>query len=122
MAFVTSDVCDPSPRWHGVECVGMLDRIGFFPSRPTCRHEGTTAPMSRNLRSDSADADLLRCTAACLRVDPDGARRAGLTCTEDALALAALLDLLAGELPHLDAVMRLMIVESCGRLLDRPSR
>jgi len=25
-------------------------------------------------------------------------------------------------LPHLDAVMRLMIVESCGRLLDRPSR
>ena len=78
--------------------------------------------MSRNLRSDSADADLLRCTAACLRVDPDGARSAGLTSTEDALALAALLDLLAVELPHLDAVMRLMIVESCGRLLDRPSR
>ena len=41
-----------------------------------------------------------------LRDDPDGARRAGLTCTEDALALAALLDLLAVELPHLDAAMR----------------
>jgi hypothetical protein len=96
----------------------MLDRIGFFPSRPVCRQEGKTAPMPRN----RADADLLRRTAACLRDDPDGARRAGLTCTEDALALAALLDLLAVELPHLDAVMRLMIVESCGRLLDRPSR
>jgi hypothetical protein len=108
----------PSPRWHGVECLGMLDRIGFFPSRPTCRHEGKTAPMPRNLSRDRADADLLRRTAACLRDDPDGARRAGLTRTEDALALAALLDLLAVELPHVDAVMRLMIVESCGRLLN----
>ena len=96
----------------------MLDCIGFFPNRPTRRYEGKTAPMPRNLRRDRADADLLRRTAARLRDDPDGARRAGLTCTEDALALAALLDLLAVELPHLDAVMRLMIVESCGRLLD----
>jgi hypothetical protein len=118
VAFVTSDVRAPTPRWHGVECLGMLDRIGFFPSRPTCRHEGKTAPMPRNLRRDRADADLLRRTAARLRDDPDGARRAGVTCTEDALALAALLDLLAVELPHVDAVMRLMVVESCGRLLN----
>lgn len=74
--------------------------------------------MPRSLRRDRADADLLRRTAARLRDDPGGARRAGLTCTEDALALAALLDLLAVELPHLDAVLRLMIVESCYRLLD----
>jgi hypothetical protein len=100
----------------------MLDRIGYFPSRPPCRHEGKTAPMPRNLSTDRADADLLRRTAARLRDDPDGARRAGLTCTEDTLALAALLDLLAVELPHLDAVLRLMIVESCHRLLDWPSR
>ena len=118
MAFVTSHVLAPSSWWHGVECPGMLDRIGFSPSRPACRHEGKTAPMPRNLRRDRADADLLRRTAAQLRADPDAARCAGLTCTEDALALAALLDLLAVELPHLDAVMRLMIVESCGRLLD----
>lgn len=77
--------------------------------------------MPRNLRRDRAEAGLLRRTAACLRDDPDGARSAGLTCTEDALALAALLDLLAVELPYLDAVLRLMIVESCERLLDRPS-
>jgi hypothetical protein len=76
--------------------------------------------MSRSPRRDRADADLLRCTAARLRDDPVDARRAGLTSTEDALALAALLDLLAVELPHVDAVMRLMIVESCARLLDRP--
>lgn len=99
----------------------MLDRIGFSPSGPACRYEGKTAPMSRNLRGDRADADLLRRTAACLRDGPDGVRRAGLTCTEDALALAALLDLLAVELPYLDVVLRLMIVESCDRLLDRPS-
>lgn len=74
--------------------------------------------MPRNLRRDRAHADLLRRTAARLRDDPDSARRAGLTCTEDVVALAALLDLLAVELPHLDAATRRMVVESCGLLLD----
>ena len=88
------------------------------PIRLVCRYEGKTVSMPRNLRRDRADADLLRRTAARLRDDPDDARRAGLTCAEDALALAALLDLLASELPYLDVVMRLMVVEACGRLLD----
>ena len=96
----------------------MLDRVGFPPIRLVCRYEGKTVSMPRNLRRDRADADLLRRTAARLRDDPDDARRAGLTCAEDALALAALLDLLASELPYLDVVMRLMVVEACGRLLN----
>ena len=60
-----------------------------------------------------ADVTLLRCTATWLRADPDRARRAGVACDEDAAALAALLDMLATELPYLDAAMRGEVVEAC---------
>jgi len=41
----------------------------------------------------------------------------GLAGPEDAAALAALLDLLAAELPHVDSTIRRSAVESCGHLL-----
>ena len=103
MAFVTSAAHARPPEGTASNAQACWTDSAFPPIRPTCRCEGKTAPMSRNLRRDRAHADLLRRTAARLRDDPDGARRAGLACTEDAVATAALLDLLAVELPHLDA-------------------
>ena len=60
-----------------------------------------------------ADAAAVRRTAAWLRDDPARARRAGVACDEDVTALAVLLDLLATELPHLDADVRREVVEVC---------
>jgi hypothetical protein len=48
----------------------MLDRIGFFPSRPICRQEGKDRTDAPEPAQDRADADLLRRTAARLRDDP----------------------------------------------------
>jgi len=66
------------------------------------------------VRADAdADAAAVRRTAAWLRDDPARARRAGVACDEDVTALAVLLDLLATELPHLDADVRREVVEVC---------
>jgi hypothetical protein len=94
----------------------MLDGLGFLLSRPR-RHEGKTVPMHRAWRTRRADADLLRRVAIRLRDDPGCARHVGVACPEDGLALAALLDLLATELPHVDPAVRRTVVESCGRLV-----
>jgi hypothetical protein len=92
----------------------MLDELGFPPSGPTRRHEGNTVPTARWWHQrDRADADLLCRAAAWLRANPDHARHAGLPCDEDVGALAALLDVLAVEVPHLDPAVRRQVVESC---------
>jgi len=59
--------------------------------------------MNRGRRARRADADVLRSAAVRLRDDPELARHVGLAGPEDAAALAALLDLLAAELPHVDS-------------------
>ncbi len=79
--------------------------------RPLQRGRCTGAP-------DRADADLLRRTARWLRTYPEQARNAGLGDGRDRCAIAALLDLLAAQLPHVDAEVRLQAVESCRRALD----
>ena len=70
---------------------------------------------------DLADRDLLHRAAAVLRLDDACARRAGVD-EGDARALAALLDLLAAAVPHLDPVVRRQALESCRLLLDEPLR
>ena len=64
-----------------------------------------------------ADVALLHCTAAWLRADPGRAREAGVACDEDVEALVALLDLLAAELPYVDAAVRREVVEACREAL-----
>jgi hypothetical protein len=89
----------------------------------TCANRRRRCAGERPLRGgrcararDRADADLLRRTAGWLRTER--ARDAGLADGPDRRAVAALLDLLAAELPHLDAAVRRQAVESCRRVLD----
>jgi hypothetical protein len=95
---------------------GMLEWLGFPLSGDVRSQEGKTVPTAREWRRrdrDRADAELIRRTAAWLRDDPERARNAGLTDDGDARALAALLDVLAAELPHLDPAVRRQTIESC---------
>jgi hypothetical protein len=55
---------------------------------------------------------MLRRAATFLREDPDRAHY-GRSCDQDALALAAMLDVLATEIAHLDSGVRWQTVESC---------
>ena len=59
------------------------------------------------------DVALIRRTAAWLRGDPACAHRVGVSCEEDVDALAALLDLLAAQVPHLDPRVRREVVDAC---------
>jgi hypothetical protein len=95
-----------SERWHGSETPGRLDVLGFPPGRD----EGKTVSTVHDAR---ADVVLLRRTAAWLRAEPDEVRDAGVACDADVAALAALLDLLAAELPYVDAAVRRDVVEAC---------
>ncbi len=86
-------------------------------------------PTAREWRQhdrDRADAALIRRTAAWLRDDPARARHASLARDDDAHALAALLDVLAVELPHLDSAVRRQTLESCrvalGETMADPGR
>ena len=72
-----------------------------------------TARYWRQYDRDRADADLIRRAAAWLRDDPERARHAGLSCDEDAQALAAVLDVLAAQIAHLHAGVRWQVLESC---------
>jgi hypothetical protein len=74
-------------------------------SRGTC--------CSRQYDRDQADATILRRAATFLREDPGRARYAGLSCDQDAVALAALLDVLVTEIAHLHSGVRWQAVESC---------
>ena len=87
----------------------MLEVLGFPPGGPAHRHEGKTV-LHEWCR---ADVSVVRRTAVWLRDDPERARRAGVACDEDVAALAVLLDLLAAQLPHLDAAVRREVVEAC---------
>lgn len=86
--------------------------------------EGNTAVPAagqwRHHDRDRADADLLRRTAAWLREHPDRAGRAGLSDDTTARAVAALLDILAGAVPDLDAGVRRQAVEACRVVLGQP--
>jgi hypothetical protein len=99
----------------------MLDGLGFPLSGRRCsRRRGKTVPTAREWRQydrDRADATVLHRAAAFLREDPGRGRYAGLSCDEDAAALAALLDVLAAGIAHLDPGVRWQAVESCRVLL-----
>jgi hypothetical protein len=101
----------------GGERLCMLDELGFPLSGPACsRRKGNTVPTARQWRQydrDQADATILRRAATFLREDPGRARYAGLSCDQDAVALAALLDVLATEIAHLHSGVRWQAVESC---------
>jgi hypothetical protein len=94
----------------------MRDRSAAVPrSAPQCR-----ALLRRGSdRRSRGDADLLRRAAAWLRTDPAHARTAGLVSNEDTAALAALLEVLAAALPHLDPAVRRDVVASCRAVLDQ---
>jgi hypothetical protein len=111
----------PGRRWRGRERLCILDGLGFPLSGPArSRRKGNAVPTARQWRQydrDEADATVLRRAATFLREDPDRARYAGLARDEDAVALAALLDLLAAEIAHLDTAVPRQAVESCRVLL-----
>src|SRR4051812_34996740 len=96
------DVCPlvgdaPGRRWRLLERLCILDGLGFPLSGPArSRRKGNAVPTARQWRQydrDKADATVLRRAATFLREDPGRARYAGLARDEDAVALAALLDL-----------------------------
>lgn len=69
---------------------------------------------------DAAEADLYRRAAAALRGDPAMRQWAGLQHERTAEALAALLDVLAGDVAGLDAAVRWQVREGCRVLLGEP--
>jgi len=71
--------------------------------------------------TDKNDAGTLRALATWLRVDPQRAGRAAGVSGDDARALAALLDLLAAEVAHVDRRIRLRAVRSCRAALTNTS-
>jgi hypothetical protein len=66
-------------------------------------------------RRGQVDEDFIRRAASWLRDNPG--RSVGLASDQDAYALATLLEVLAAELPHLDADVRRKTVDSCRQLL-----
>ena len=96
----------------GSERLDMRDRFRVPRRGVRCR-----ALFRRGRARHRGDVDLVRRTAAWLRTDPSGARTAGLTRDEDAAALAALLEVLAAELPHLDPAVRRDVLASCRAVL-----
>lgn len=88
---------------------------------PAVRSRGEPAvPTAREWRQidhDRAAQDLIRRATAWLRDDPARADYAGLSDDGSAAALAALLDVLAVELPHVDSGVRRQVLESCRALL-----
>jgi hypothetical protein len=101
-----------------------LTGLGFPPSGQIAVVRGgqdvPTAREWRQIDRDRGDQDLVRRAAAWLREDPARAGYAGLAADEDATALAALLEVLATELPHVDSGVRWQVVESCRTLLGEP--
>ena len=76
-----------------------------------------TVHQWRQYDRDHADADLLCRAATFLREDPHRGQYAGLSRDADAAAVAALLDVLATEITHLDPGVRWRAIESCRVLL-----
>ena len=98
----------PAPNDHA-----SSDLLGFPPGGSVRRDE---REMLVHLHGWRAEVALIRRTAAWLRDDPGRARRAGVACEEDAVALAVLLDLLVPQVPHLDPGVRRTVVEACEEL------
>lgn len=82
--------------------------VRFCVTSRSVRRRGGSVPRRR-----ADDAELVRRTAAWLRAEPGAAREAGLPDDRDAGAAAALLDLLAVELPHVDPSVRQATVGWC---------
>ena len=100
----------------------MLDGLDFPLSgrARSCRWKGKTVPTARQWRGydrDEADALVLRRAACFLREDLRRGQYAGLSRDADVVALAALLDVLASDIGHLDAAVRWQTLESCRVLL-----
>jgi hypothetical protein len=101
------------------EWLHMRDRFGSA-AHDDARINGGPAPNGRGPhRDDGTDVDIVRRTATWLRVDPDGAREAGFTSEKDIRAMAALLDMLATELPRMDPAVRRATVSWCRVALDQ---
>jgi hypothetical protein len=66
---------------------------------------------------DRADRALIRRAAAWLRDNPGQATGIGIPSATDARALAVVLDILAAEVPHLDADLRHQTVQSRRNML-----
>jgi hypothetical protein len=71
---------------------------------------------------DPADRALIRRAAAWLRDNPDQATGLGVASATDARALAVVLDILAAELPHLDADLRRQTIQDCQGMLGENDR
>jgi hypothetical protein len=84
-----------------------------------------TDPEPQQPDHDNADRTLIRRAASWLRDNPDQATGIGIANPTDARALAAVLDILAVEVPHLDADLRRQTVQNCrdmlGETLIRPA-
>ena len=87
----------------------MRNRFGVPPDDDF----GCSRYGGKGRRDDHADVELVRRTAAWLRVDGDGAWAVGLTDEKDVRAMTALLDMLANELPRMDPEVRRATVEWC---------
>jgi hypothetical protein len=107
-----SDATTPIRAVVRLRTPGHAGRARLPPGGSALRHEGKTV-LHQWCIADRADVAVVRCTAVWLREDPERARRAGLACDEDVAALAVLLDLLAAQLPYLDAAVRREVVEGC---------
>ena len=83
-------------------------------------------PQPQQPDRDPADRALIRRAAAWLRDNPDQATGIGIANPTDARALAVVLDILAVEVPHLDADLRRHTIEDCQGMLGendtRPTR
>ena len=84
-----------------------------------------TDPEPQQPDRDNADRALIRRAATRLRDNPDQATAIGIANPTDARALAAVLDILAVEVPHFDADLRRQTVQNCrdmlGETLIRPA-
>jgi hypothetical protein len=69
---------------------------------------------------DQGEVELIRRAATWLRDNPTRGTYAGLS-SEDAYPLAALLDYLAAELPHLQPDIRRLAIEGCRLMLSEPN-
>jgi hypothetical protein len=98
----------------------MLDGLDFPSGDLHPPPRGLSMPTAREwarIDRDRAEADLYRRAAAWLRTDPRRHESAGLQDDATAQALAALLDMLAGDVAGLDRAVRWQARESCRVLL-----
>jgi hypothetical protein len=74
-------------------------------------------PTDPQPRRDQDDRAVIRRAATWLRDHPGQATALGITTATDARALAVVLDILADEVPNLDAELRRETLRSCRSML-----